>query len=92
MVTAYLQEEGTLEKVLGPLWFRIRPWLQVSSFGVIPKDHTPGKWRLIIDLFSPEENSANDVIFLDLCSLSYFSIDEVNRVMASLAEGQCLPR
>ena len=27
--------------------------LQVSRFGIIPKKHQPGKWCLILNLFSP---------------------------------------
>ena len=30
------------------------PGLRVSRFGVIPKPHQPGKWRLITDLSSPK--------------------------------------
>ena len=32
--------------------------IQVSRFGVIPKSNQPGKWRLILDLSSPEEEEA----------------------------------
>ena len=45
--------------------------LQISRFGVIPKPHQPGKWRLITDLSSPEGSSINNRIALRLCSLSH---------------------
>ena len=31
--------------------------IQTSPLGVIPQKHTPGKWRLILDLSSPKEVS-----------------------------------
>ncbi len=36
--------------------------LQVNRFGVIPKGHNTGKWRLIMDLSYPPEQSVNDSI------------------------------
>ena len=45
---------------------RTIPWhslpAQVSRFGVIPKKHQPGEWRLIVDLSAPEGKSVNDGI------------------------------
>ena len=72
VVTAYLQEEVKLGRVLGPLQVGSIPGVQVSPFGVIPKGHSPGKWRLIVDLSSPKGSSdVNDGISSDVCSLSY---------------------
>ena len=51
--------------------------LHFSSFGVIPKRSQPGKWRLILDLSSPEGRSVNNGIDQASCSLSYVSIDDV---------------
>ena len=45
--------------------------------GVIPKSSQPGKWRLIVDLMSPQGASVNDGIEADLCSLEYLWLDEV---------------
>ena len=36
--------------------------IHASSFGVIPKRHQPGKWRLILDLSRPRGSSVNDGI------------------------------
>ena len=47
----------------------------ISHFGVIPKCHTPNKWRLIIDLSHPAGHSVNDGIPKSLCSLSYVTVD-----------------
>ena len=50
--------------------------VHVSPIGLIPKGGQPGKFRLIVDLSSPHGASVNDGIDPDLCSLSYFSVDE----------------
>ena len=38
------------------------PGVQVSKFVVIPKSGQPGKWRLILDLSSPQEYHLQDSI------------------------------
>ena len=46
-----------------------------SPIGLVPKDHQPGKFRLIIDLSSPMGASINDGINSDLTSLTYPRVD-----------------
>jgi len=46
-----------------------------NRFGVIPKNHRPDKWGLITDLSHPPGGSVNNGIPLDLCNLSYVTID-----------------
>ena len=65
--TAYLQEEVTVGRVMGPLQVGSISRVQVSPFGVIPKSHTPGKWRLIVDLSSPNE-AASMIVSLRIYS------------------------
>lgn len=48
--------------------------IHCTPFGIIPKKSKPGKWRLIVDLSSPEGHSVNDGISKDL---AYVSIDDV---------------
>ena len=48
-----------------------------STFGVIPKQNKPNKWRRIVDLSSPKGHSVNDGISKDLSSLSYVSVEDV---------------
>ena len=38
------------------------PNIHISSFSVIPKCSQPGKWRLMVDLSSPNGRSVNDGI------------------------------
>ena len=46
----------------------------ISHFGAIQKSSL-SKWRLIVDLSSPEEHSFNDGIREDSCSLKYVPVD-----------------
>ena len=47
-----------------------------SPIGIILKKNKPGKWSLIVDLFSPTKASVNDGI-KELCILLYTSVDAV---------------
>ena len=35
--------------------------IHISRLGVIPKNHKPDKWRLIVDLSYPTGHSVNDL-------------------------------
>ena len=65
----------------------IEPRVQISRFGVIPKGHTPGRWRLILDLSFPEGSSVNDGIPSDLCSIRYLKIEEVAQALVQSGLG-----
>ena len=76
VVTQYLLDECANGRVIGPLEREAAEQVrQISRFGVIPKGHTPGKWRLIVDLSAPADHSVNDGIDADLCTLEYTSVD-----------------
>ena len=49
VVEDYLKKECALGSVLGP-FEKGSLKVHVNRFGVIPKPHQPGKWRLIVDL------------------------------------------
>lgn len=76
---------------MGPFQSSALPQLQVSKFGIIPKS-TPGKWRLIVDLSSPEGHSVNDGISERLCSLSYISIDDATKAVLAGGRGMLLAK
>ena len=67
------------------------PELQINRFGVIPKGQT-GKWRLITDLSFPPDQSVNDGICRDLCSLSYTTVDHVAEVAVDLGPGALMAK
>ena len=63
VIDDYLQGEITKGRMLGPFpptFFASE--LQINRFGVIPKGHNTGKWRLITDLSFPPDHSVNDGI------------------------------
>ena len=65
-----------LGHVVGPISPDALPRVHVSQFGVIPKSHRLGNWRLIMDLSHPTGVSVNDGIESELCTLRYMLVDE----------------
>ena len=61
--------------------------VHVSPIGFIPKKNRPGKFRLIVDLFSPRGGSVNDAISPADASFSYIT---VRRVAELILEGMQL--
>ena len=91
VVDLYLQNEVSLNRV-AELTPATLPWFQVNSFGVIPKPHKPGKWRLIVDLSAPEGHSINDFIPKENCSISYISVDLIANTILHLGQGAMLAK
>ena len=94
VISAYLAREVNLGRMtplptVPPL---APPLLQLSPFGIIPKKNKPDKWRLIVDLSSPEGHSVNDAIREDLCSVSYASVDHAVELAKSLGRGALLAK
>ena len=67
VVDDYLQTEISLGHVAGPFLAEAIRGGHASRFGVIPKNHQPNKWQLIVDLTHPTNNSVNDEISSPLC-------------------------
>ena len=87
VVQDYLDKELEAGRVRGPLRPEEAAAVHISRFGVIPKPHQPGKWRLIVDLSYPEDASINDGIVKEECSLSYLKLDQVARTILKLEQG-----
>ena len=66
--------------------------IHCSPIGIIPKKNKPGKWRLIVDLSSPEGASVNDGVNKDMCSLSYTSVDVITNKVLELGQGTLLAK
>ena len=66
--------------------------VHVSKFGVIPKKHQPGKWRLIVDLSSPDGTSVNDFIDPAICSLSYATVEDAAAFVFKAGRGAFLAK
>jgi len=89
VVSDYISEEVRAGRVLlvGHKDDPLVKEIHLSPFGVIPKKSKPNKWRLIVDLSSPEGHSVNDGILKELASLSYISVDDVAAVISRLGRG-----
>ncbi len=92
VIEDYLHAQRASGNILGPFPIGTAPKVHVSRFGVIPKKHQPGKWRLITDLSNPEGNSVNDAINPDSCSLSYISVHDVARAALKLGKGALIAK
>eukprot|EP00731_Ephydatia_muelleri_P012033 Em0006g927a len=92
VVSAFITNEHRLNRILGPLPESMARLVQCNRLGVVPKGHTPGKWRLITDLSFPSGRSVNDGIDPTLCSLSYVSVDTVSAIVSALGTGSLLAK
>ena len=89
VVTQYLESECRAGRVVGLLSIEEFPFMHISRFGVIPKS-TPGKWRLIVDMSSPEGGGINDGIQETMCSLSYATVEDTTRGIVNYGTGALL--
>ena len=78
-------KETELGRVLGP-FSKKNPisTLQVSPIGLVPK--SSGEWRLITHLSYPENDSVNDFIDPQICSVKYLSFDKVVDMVSGLGK------
>ena len=91
VVQRYLAKVRQLGRLVGPFAIGSLP-LHVNRLGVIPKPHQPGKWRLIVDISSPQGHSINDCIEPQVCSLSYVSIDDAVTNVMRMGKGTLLAK
>jgi len=88
-VQNYLTKEIACGHVAGLFPSSLVPQAQVSWFGVIPKNHQPNKWRLIVNLI---DGSVNGVIPKALCSLKYITVDSAIECIKQIGQGTLLAK
>ena len=89
VVSKFLAEEIAAGRVVGPFPLeraQLLTW-HINRFGIIPKGHRPGQWRLIVDLSSPLGASVNDGIDPARCSLKYTKVEQVAQEVLKLGVG-----
>ncbi len=91
VVDKYLGKEREAGRVVGPLPADLTG-VHISRFGITPKPHQAGKWRLIVDLSYPKGLSVNDGIDPALCSLTYASTDDAASWILDLGKGTMLAK
>ena len=72
---------------MGPLLQGAAQCVHCSPVGVVPKGHSPGRWRMIVALSAPIGHGANDGISREACSLSYASLDDAVGLLAQMGPG-----
>lgn len=93
VITTYLQKEISLGRMLGPFHDTSNlPQLHINRFGVIPKGHQTGKWRLITDLSYPADASVNDGIEPSICSLAYTTVEDIAHLISQCGTGALLAK
>ena len=92
VVDAYLAKEIAAGRVVALSAEHQLTEVHISRFGVIPKPHQPGKWRLIVDMSHPKGGSVNDGISPELCSLAYASIDDAVKIILQQGRGSELAK
>ena len=92
VIDKYIQAELEEDRIKGPFHSHLAPSVHINRFGVIPKKHQAGKWRLITDLSFPEGASINDAIDSTLCSLKYITVDQVAQQAVRLGKGSLLAK
>ena len=93
VISEYLQKELSMGRMLGPFTnTQTLPPLHINRFGVVPKGHNTGKWRLITDMSFPSGKSVNDGIDATFCSMSYTTVDDVAFLAAVLGKGSLLAK
>ena len=92
VIDDYLHRELAKGRIAGPFSSPQLPHLHISRFGVITKKHQPGKWRLILNLSSPDGQSVNDGIRKDPFTVQYMKVyDTIDGIM-SLGRGTLLAK
>ena len=84
--------EISLGRVIGPPPPKGVPDVRLNRFGIIPKNHQPDKWRLILDLSYPKSNSINDGIPKALSSLKYITVDHAIQHIVTMESGALLAK
>lgn len=92
VIDEYLANEVYLGRVAGPFEKPPIEELHISSFGVLPKRNQPNKWRLIVDLSSPDRFSVNDGIDPSKFTLQYVQLDQILKMVGKLGKGALMAK
>ena len=95
IIDRYLVQEVSLQRVacFSQEAARSFPSFTLSPVGVIPKHNRPDKWRLIVDLSSPNGESVNDSLNRVQCSKKkYASIDDAVAILRNLGRGALMAK
>jgi len=92
VLSQYIDKElqnGRVAELPNPSSF---PAIHISPLGLVPKKGKAGKWRMIMDLSSPEGHSVNDGITKESCSFHYTNISEAAARILFLGRGSLMAK
>ena len=92
VVDSYIAEEVAMGKLHQATPQAITEGIHISPIGIIPKRNQPGKFRLIVDLSSPQGFSVNDSIDPHLCTLKYTSVTQAANMVKQLGQGALMAK
>ena len=94
VVSEYIATELALGRIaeVGLAETAKKSGIHTSPFGVIPKKHKSNKWRLILDLSSPQGFSVNDGISKESSSISYTTTDYVVEAILKSGKGTLMAK
>ena len=79
IVREFISSECLAGRLVGPVPSYLASSVHTSPIGLVPKSGRPGRWRLIVDLSSPPNQSVNSGIRSDV---KYASVDQaVDRIL-----------
>ena len=91
VISDFLSSQCRAGYMLGPLPPKDCAGVFTSRMAVIPKK-TPGTWRVIVDLSSPQDHSINDNLHRRLSHVSYACTDDAAMLMHYLGPGALLAK
>ncbi len=91
-ISGYIADELSKGRMLGPFPLAWKAQVHINRFGLIPKGHNTGKYRLITDLSYPSGCSVNDGISPALTSLSYVTVDDIAKMAQQMGKGSLLAK
>jgi hypothetical protein len=83
-------------QTLHKLWLKVHlvssfATLRCSPLALIPKS-VPGEFRLVLNLSYPPNNSVNDFMDEQFCTVRYSSVDEAVQMVQNLKPGALLAK
>ena len=87
IVSDHIRSECLAGRLVGPLPLVAVSTIHTSPIGLVPKGYNTGKWRMIVDLSSPDRRSVNHGIREEWCSLRYASMDDALQLIRCLGPG-----
>ena len=90
-VSLKLDKEIQLGRIAGPFLCPPFPTFRCSPLALIPKK-TEGEFRLVLNLSYPLNNSVNDFIDKEFCTVRYSSIDDAVKMVQKLGSRALLSK